>query len=258
MYTYRDQLEILKPIKLAEGETKRVDCPFCGGRKTFTISRHEGNRVWNCYRASCGVRGGTSDEMSRDTIRRRLENGPTRRTVRNTIPIPQHLSDPRHHDRAMKYLKSMHSLYAFENGMIDIRYAPAEDRVLFFTNNGEGAVGRSIRGDKPKWKAYGDISGLLSAGLGDTAVVVEDAASACAVARSGAFTGCALLGTNLSPLQKHQLRAYSKVLIALDADATRKAVKMKSSLEGLIVTKVVMLPTDIKYMSQAEMEETLS
>ena len=42
MYSYRDQLSLLEPIELRENETKRIDCPFCGGSKTFSITRTGG------------------------------------------------------------------------------------------------------------------------------------------------------------------------------------------------------------------------
>ena len=45
-------------IVLYIGESKRIDCPVCKGYKTFTVSNMNGNIVWNCYKASCGVSGG--------------------------------------------------------------------------------------------------------------------------------------------------------------------------------------------------------
>ena len=50
MCSYRDQLSLLEPIELRENETKRIDCPFCGGSKTFSITRAEGNASLHvCY-----------------------------------------------------------------------------------------------------------------------------------------------------------------------------------------------------------------
>ena len=40
------------------GETKRIDCPICNGKKTFTITNHMGSLLWNCYKASCNTKGG--------------------------------------------------------------------------------------------------------------------------------------------------------------------------------------------------------
>ena len=35
--------------ELASGETKRMNCPNCGGYKTFTITNNVGQLLWNCY-----------------------------------------------------------------------------------------------------------------------------------------------------------------------------------------------------------------
>ena len=40
MHNYHEQLEIIKKIKLRDGDRKTLDCPFCGGHKKFTIEKH--------------------------------------------------------------------------------------------------------------------------------------------------------------------------------------------------------------------------
>ena len=50
------------------GETKRIDCPICKGKKTFTITNNMGSVVWNCYKASCDVSGGKRVRLSADDI----------------------------------------------------------------------------------------------------------------------------------------------------------------------------------------------
>ena len=42
---------------LSNGQTKRMNCPNCGGHKTFTITNNMGQVLWNCYKASCNVSG---------------------------------------------------------------------------------------------------------------------------------------------------------------------------------------------------------
>ena len=255
MSTYREQLEILKPIKLSDGQTRRMNCPFCGGTGTFSISRKDGARVWNCYKASCGVRGGTGTDMTIDGIRNRLSGDTTQ--IKNYDPIPEHLSMPRSHDKVIAYLRSVGSLEAFEKGLVDVRFSPQQNRVLFFMNDRQGAVGRALDKRKPKWRVYGSTEGLFKVGSGRTAIVVEDAASACSV---GVFThcsGCALLGTSLSSLQKQQLITFDEVVIALDADASRKAIRLQGRLEGRVNTRVVYLSEDLKYLTKLEIERAI-
>ena len=60
---------IVSDLDLPNGETKRMDCPNCGGVKTFTATNNMGSLVWNCYKASCNIRGGTRVHLSVDDIR---------------------------------------------------------------------------------------------------------------------------------------------------------------------------------------------
>jgi len=258
MYSYGDQIELLKPIRVKDGETRRIDCPFCGGRNTFTLSNVDGKRVWNCYKASCGIRGVASGERTLDGLRRKLNGGICDTNTRRRVELPRHTSNPRHHEDVMRYLQAVHSIEAFNEGLCTIRFSPADNRVLFYMNSGEGAMGRALDNRKPKWKAYGNTSGLLTVGEGDHAVVVEDAASACSVARLPNTTGAALLGTNMSAEQRRQLLGFSKITICLDADASAKAVKLKGKLEGLTLTRVRLIEQDMKYMTAEQIERVLS
>lgn len=257
MFTYREQLELLEPIRVREDETKRIDCPFCGGRKTLGITNRDGSKVWNCFKASCGIRGSTGVPMSSNTIRRRLDKVVTK-PLGNIAPIPQHLSHPDNHPAAIEYLKSVNSWEPFKQGLVEIKYDPADKRVLFMFPKSRGAVGRSLIGRKPKWKNYGDTTGLFKVGTGSTAVVVEDAASATFLGMFSYCSGCALLGTNVSSLQRAQLLHFTKVVIALDKDASRKALRIKSKLEGRVNTRVVFLEDDLKWLTGDQIKAVLS
>jgi hypothetical protein len=86
-------------------------------------------------------------------------------------------------------------LTAFTRDKVDIRYDPARDRIVFMIHNDEdkiiGGVGRALSSVAlPKWYVYGSRNYPFICGGGDTAVVVEDCASACAV--SNDFAGVAL------------------------------------------------------------------
>ena len=64
MYGYREQLEIVDKIPVKEGQGYNMNCPFCGGRKTFGIALRSGRKLWHCFKVSCGVRG--SPRMNRN------------------------------------------------------------------------------------------------------------------------------------------------------------------------------------------------
>lgn len=252
MTTYREQRQALENVRLREGETRRVDCLFCGGKKTLTLSRKQGAFLWNCYKASCDAKGGKDTEMSAETIRNRLNGMHSNEDGSDLRPFPTHLSRPEHHDAAMAYLRQTNSMEAYENKMVRVRYSPSENRVLFIKGNEEGGVGRALDRRKPKWKAYGDTSGLFRVGTGSIAVVVEDVASACSVSRLVECSGCSLLGTHATTLHKAQLREFSEVIIALDKDASKKALKLQERLQARVKTRVVYLEEDLKYLTETE------
>jgi ribosomal protein L37AE/L43A len=261
MFTPRDQKELLAGIKVKEGETKRIDCPFCGGRGTFTITNNDGRKVWNCYKNSCHVHGATGSSRSIQTIRRKLVDSVIEPSKRAPEPLPEVVSkDILWRKELVEYLHKVNALEAYERGMVHLAYAPKEHRILFYMNGRTGAVGRALDDRKPKWKAFGDTTGLFTCGSGDRAVLVEDAASACAVATADpdyGFTGVAILGTNLNPLQKRQLLSYKSVTICLDNDASKRSILLLRKLEGLVPATVRFLEDDIKWMTKQKVLETL-
>ena len=248
MYSYRDQIEMLDNIIVKEGHGININCPFCGGRKTLGIAVRDGRRLWHCFKVSCGVKGAQTVGMSTSTIRRKL-NGISTAQTKTLLEIPTLLSSPDNHPAVIKYLEDNNSLAAYRKGLIRVKYAPADKRVLFFSQSGSGAVGRSLVGDLPKWKQYGSIEGLLTVGTGNTAIVVEDINSACLLGMFPVCTGCAILGTVLSKQQKTELCTFDRVVIALDKDASRKSIRLKERLEGRVDVKILFLEEDIKNMS---------
>ena len=248
MHSYRDQVEMLDNIIVKEGHGININCPFCGGRKTLGIAIRDGRKLWHCFKVSCGVRGSKVVGMSTNTLRRKLNGLSTTRT-KTLLEVPTLLSSPDNYPAVLRYLEDNNSIEAYRKGMIRVEYAPADKRVLFFSQSDSGAVGRSLVGDIPKWKQYGLIEGLLTVGSGSTAVVVEDVNSACVAGMFDNCSGCALLGTVLSPQQKSELCAFDTVIIALDKDASKKAINLKERLDGRTSVKVVFLEEDIKCLT---------
>ena len=259
MYSYNEQLEIVSDIRLKENDFKRLDCPFCMGKNTFTIANKEGNILWNCYKAQCAIKGIKKGIPSNESIRNRLDRIPSnlnKNEIRNYIP--EILSDVRHHPEVLKWLKVNGCLDAALNKTVNIKYSPLEKRILFFYEGNKGATGRTLIPTlKPKWKIYGDCSGLFVVGSGEQAVVVEDVASAISVARLPELTGIALAGTNISSLQKHLLSKFNNIKIALDQDASVKALAHSSRLIPFSNVTILLLNQDLKYLSVDELKEKI-
>jgi hypothetical protein len=246
-YTRSDQISIIKSITLREGDSKTLDCPFCYGRKKFTISKIDGRTIWNCYRASCRIKGAYSTGRSLTAIQNNL-NGTVKSTIKKTNQIPPILSDIDNNPDAVEYLKSVNSYDAYKQGLIRIQYYPARNRVLYFNNDNTGAVGRSLDGSNPKWMSFGNTEGGIQVGDSSTAVVVEDVASACSVSRVEGVCGYALLGTNITTPIKSRLRHFRCVIIILDKDASSKALRLGKSLQSHITVQVKLTKEDLKWL----------
>jgi hypothetical protein len=232
MATYKEQLEFINRINLREGEHRTLDCPFCQGRRKFTVDRlHDGRTVWNCFKASCSVKGSKRGYRSVDAAKSYLAGNTQEKRQRSSLPLPQITTKIENSDIAMEYLRGVNSLEAYQSGLINIRFDPRTKRVLFYTSDGTGAVGRSLHSG-PKWISYGDTSKGIHVGVSKVGVIVEDAASACAVARIEGYTGIGILGTNLSNVLKNTLRTYNKLYIVLDNDARKKALQLQNQIRG--------------------------
>jgi len=118
------------------------------------------------------------------------------------------------------------------------------------------AVGRSLTDEKPKWWRYGRSGFPFTCGVGHVGIVVEDCASACSV--SSNYTGIALLGTSLLDSYIPILRRYKKLYVALDKDATKKALDIVIKLQDVVTTKMMILNQDLKDMSDDTRERVLA
>ena len=241
---------------MREGDSKTLDCPFCYGRKKFTISKIDGRIIWNCYRASCRVKGAYNTGRSLTAIQNNL-NGTVKGKVKKTKQIPTILSGIDNNPDAVDYLKSVNSYDAYKQGLIRIQYYPARNRVIYFNNDNTGAVGRSLDGSNPKWMSFGNTEGGIQVGDSSTAVVVEDVASACSVSNVEGVCGYALLGTNITAPIKSRLRHFSCVTIILDKDASSKALQLAKSLQSHLNVKVKLTNEDLKWLNRKEIEAIL-
>lgn len=251
MATYREQLEYVEGLRIKEGVATRYDCPFCGGRNTFGLT-HLGSEVtWHCFRASCDVRGVKGVEGSATYIKDRLAKGQdAARPGRYVRPLPSVLSSIGNHPRALDYVLANHAMEAFTVGDIRLSYSPADDRVLFHDPSSNFAIGRALGKRKPRWMKYGEPPAMFSIGSGSIGVLVEDAASACAVSQIENIRGCALLGTVLTASHKDWLiKHLTRVIVCLDKDASSKSLGIKRRLESRIETSVLFLEDDFKNMS---------
>ena len=249
----------INDLSLSSGETKRTNCPECGGYKTFTVTNNMGSIVWNCYKAGCSVSGGTRTHLTAEDIRKSL-GSVAEETHAVKFDKPEWIV---YNNAAIQDFCDQWGLHP---DMMGLMYDVKEDRVVF-PNRHNGvmvdASGRTLGKRLPKWKRYGNSSLPYSFGCGKTAVVVEDCVSAAivgATSRDGCsdydgFVGVAVLGTSLSEGHRQYLSQFSTAIIALDPDALPKTLQIAKELRGYVHTvKVLRLEDDLKYRNPTDFE----
>ena len=243
---------IISDIDIPNGHTKRMNCPECGGIKTFTVTNNMGSLVWNCYKASCNVRGGNRVHLSADDIRAGFTGA--KEFAEDTFELPSYIIPHRNRRSVLKFCYE----YGFEPDDVGVSYDIKEDRVVFpISHNGKlvDATGRALGKRLPKWKRYGKSGLPFTHGCGNVAVVVEDCVSAAVVGYSS-FVGVALLGTSLQDSHKGYLAQFSTAVIALDPDALPKTLQMAKELRGHVNdVRVLRLTDDLKYRNPTDMEK---
>ena len=250
--------DFLDDLGLSEQQTYRGDCPLCRGKNTFTVTSEYGHKLYNCYKNTCKISGVHHHLMDKDGIERalaRLAGKDRQGEASNQQDLCPYVKPP--------YLVPYHTIEnTIDPTFLDrygisprkVFYDVRQDRVVFpvltESNVLVDAVGRSLTGRQPKWLRYaaspmpytqGDVNST------DVVVVVEDAISAYVVSNlftAGKVCGLALLGTQLTQFHKDYIeKHWDNVIIALDADALDKTIKMSHELN----CKAVYLYDDIKY-----------
>jgi len=236
----------------------RSDCPVCGKKNTFSVSDDGLQRLWYCFHADCNVSGRTGITLTKNHASKMFE----KRAERPPDPTPQTFTVPdtfvslSRSIEAELYVKRVQSYDAYLAGRADIRYDFQRNRAVYLVKNGNkvvDAAGRSIDGRTPKWYRYGASKRPFTCGVHTCAILVEDCASACSVSNNA--TGIALLGTNLLAEHVDILKQYDRVFVALDKDATDKAISMVRTLHSHVPTKLIVLKTDLKNMKKDERDD---
>lgn len=252
MQTIQDYIETLH---LQAGQSKRMDCPSCGHHGTFSVTNNGTELLWNCFHAACTCRGRSGVSLSRDNAT----------TIFNTrLPTkpkpPEEFTKPPTWTRqlsngAADYFTTVHTTGRYPHLYHDVR----QNRAVYAIYSPEGdlvdGVGRTLEGSRPKWYRYGNYPGGFLWGNSQVAVVVEDVPSAVSI--SDWATGYALMGTQLRDGHIGELTSFDHVVIALDKDATDKALVIMRELSRLVSCGLLMLDRDLKSMGEEERESLI-
>lgn len=240
----------------------RTQCPFCSGPNVFSITNSGSSIKYHCFRNSCKRSGSVDDVPTAEEVLRNLkERGATEE--KKPFVLPTYLINGISHKNAHKWLSSTNGLDSYYRKMYKVGYDTIEDRVLYLLEDHKqivGAVGRAvIRGTAPKVKLYPNSRIMpFIVGESSTGVVVEDCASATSINSIPSLTGIALLGTDFKTEYVPYMQRFTRLIVALDPDAKKKAIDLKTSLKYWCKdVEIWNIPTDFKNMEANEIREFL-
>lgn len=238
----------LEASSLEQGESTQIYCPYCDNQapysKSMSLTRIDTGALFYCFRPVCGAKGfipikGTpirSRNVKRDSINPYKEyrypltpvvdsdswfnQGVMVNEDRGTIAFP------------------VYSIHGEQFGWVDRSFSGRVPKAINYLNPEFPKIHFPLR------------KGIYSE---KSLVLVEDIPSSIAV---NDYAQCAaLLGTTLSKdVLELLIDHFKKIYIALDNDATAKAIRMKRELRTLFDVNVIMLPKDPKDMDEQELE----
>ena len=254
--------DYVEDLELSDGESIRSDCPMCGKRNTFTATNESGIIKYNCFRTDVGCDlkpSFVAVNLSADEIASRLSDlKETRKVETPTFDIPEYITYP---EPSQTNYHRFISRWGLENEYLDVMYDVRQDRAVFLIRDRHkivDAIGRALSGAVPKWYRYTGNATVFSRCMGEpngVVVLVEDVISAITVAKvCPNVTGIAILGTNINYDHMKYLQDYTKIIVALDPDATHKSIEYKREIESWtgINSMVMMLQDDIKYKTEED------
>jgi len=247
--------EYAESLGLLDGESRRMNCPSCGHKKTFSVTNNNGELMWNCFHADCTVRGRTDRRITRDNSDNILTIL-SKNTHKQTSSCPDvHFEKPKSWSRVIptrgkEYVDLVNTSGRYDDIYYDVRHERLVYAIYDTDGNLVDGAGRTMIGARPKWYRYGNYRGGFRIGTSDTAFVVEDIPSAISI--SDWCTGYALLGTSLRDEHIRDLVKFKRVVVALDKDATDKALTFMRMLNSLVPSDILMLDKDLKSIGDEE------
>ena len=144
---------IISDMDVPVGTTVRTECPSCGQR-TFTVTNEMGSLKWNCFRASCTVKGAMTVNMSIDDIKTTLLGYEKEEDLLpEDFVLPEYIVNP-----PWIVAEWAEELYGLDHEELGLMYDVKEHRVVFpIKHDGRivDATGRALDKTTIKWKRYG-------------------------------------------------------------------------------------------------------
>ena len=262
---YGFQLDRIKDLNIANGNSYRGDCVFCLHRNTLSVKNEHGRLIWHCFHANCNAKGMTDSELRVEDLDKFMNDrvfGWDSNHACSTKPfkefvIPKGFVTIYGNNKAREFIEK----FGIEDTEARLMYDAKQNRLVFlveYDGRVVGAVGRSFSSSEstPKWYKYGTPPTPFVVGNNKyIGIIVEDSISACKVALAG-FTGIALMGTSIpSNFVQPIVDVVDSAFICLDRDATKKSFELRDSLSHIIPTYIEMIDKDLKWMTVGELKE---
>jgi len=246
----------LESMDLRDGESRRLVCPVCNAKNTFTVTKEMGQIKYNCYKLGCTVGGYHHTDLSAAEIKLLMakQDKPLQREP-ETMEIPEYVVQPTaEHYKFHKFIKRW--------GIVNKRllYDVKDERVVFpihYKGRIVDANGRAVGKKLPKWYRYTGKADYYAIGTGSNLLVLEDCVSAMvAYQELPNVTALAILGTSLTSAHMNKISEYDNVIVALDPDAAHKTLQFSRdiALWTNANSTAFRLDDDIKYRLTDDLE----
>ena len=264
MEMIKNKIEEIKQeaLDLQVGDTKQVNCIFCNSTKPkLSISRITEGILYNCWRPNCTGRGFISSLPSS------LYNTPKIKAF-NAKPFNYET-----HNLTEEMLDFLWTKYYLSKGTLELNgIKQIKDRngilIPLFNSNGfqYGNTTKFFDGNTKAMHYLEEAQTCMlhypvSAYNTPWAILVEDVLSAIRITNSYHLCdGIALLGTDVNNDKVINIRSagYTRITVALDHDATNKALGLKRKYGSFFKIFVVApLQKDPKEMSSKELVKVL-
>jgi hypothetical protein len=246
----------LESMDLRDGESRRLVCPSCNAKGTFTVTKEMGQIKYNCYKLDCTVGGYHHTDLTAAEVKLLLSKQEKAAPKEaETMEIPEYVVQPgAEHDKFWRFVKR------WGIASTALLYDVKDERVVFpihWKGRIIDANGRAVGGKIPKWYRYSGKADYFLYGSGTTLLVVEDCTSAMIAAQElPTVTAMAILGTSLTPQHMAKIAEYDRVVVALDPDAAHKTLLFKRDIALWTGADAVAfrLDDDIKYRLDDDIE----
>ena len=143
----------LDSLDLREDESRRMNCPSCYGKNTFTITKEMGQIKYNCYKLDCSIGGYHHTDLTAAEIKILMAKQEKPMQLEpETMEIPEYVVQPTvEHDKFHRFTRRW--------GIVDRRllYDVKDERVVFpihYKGRIVDANGRAVGNKLPKWYRY--------------------------------------------------------------------------------------------------------